>query len=76
MTSSAKGPGMDNKVNDLLHCRLTEWAFPAEIEARWLADRITRDGRVLTHEAALLSFIKHESPDIHPVLRPLLDKVA
>lgn len=31
---------MDDKVNDLLHCRLTEWAFPAEIEARWLADGV------------------------------------
>ncbi|MEX0566983.1 succinylglutamate desuccinylase [Raoultella terrigena] len=31
---------MDDKVNDLLHCRLAEWAFPAEIEARWLADGV------------------------------------
>jgi len=45
-------------------------------EAEWLARRITADGRILPHEAALLSFIKRESPLVHPSLQALLDKVA
>ncbi|MCL7653381.1 succinylglutamate desuccinylase, partial [Klebsiella pneumoniae] len=27
---------MEHLVNDLLHCRLQAWTFPAGIEARWL----------------------------------------
>jgi hypothetical protein len=45
-------------------------------EAKWLASRIDRDGTMSEAEKALLSFIKRESPDIHPSLKPLLDKVA
>lgn len=48
----------------------------SEDEARWLADRINRNGRITGPEAALLAFIRDESPDIHPALKPLLDKVA
>jgi hypothetical protein len=45
-------------------------------EAGWLARRIGRDGRLHENEKALLAFLKRESPDIHPDLKPLLDKVA
>jgi hypothetical protein len=45
-------------------------------EAEWLAARIGRNGRLEPAETALLTFIKRESPEIHPALRPLLDKVA
>lgn len=45
-------------------------------EARWLAERIGRDGMLHENEKALLAFLKRESPDIHPELRPLLDRVA
>ena len=31
---------MEHLVNDLLHCRLQEWSFPAGIEARWLGEGI------------------------------------
>jgi hypothetical protein len=48
----------------------------SEDEADWLAARITRNGKILPHEAAVLSFIKRESPGIHPALKPLLDQVA
>ena len=47
-----------------------------EEEARWLAERIGRDGTLHENEKALLMFIKQESPDIHPLLQPLMDKVA
>ncbi len=45
-------------------------------EAKWLADRIGKDGRLQENELALVRFIKETSPDIHPYLKPLLDKVA
>jgi hypothetical protein len=45
-------------------------------EAEWLASRILRNGKITAPEAALLAFIRDESPDIHPALKPLLDKVA
>lgn len=48
----------------------------SEDEARWLADRIMQSGRITAPEAALLAFIRDESPDIHPALKPVLDKVA
>lgn len=45
-------------------------------EAAWLARRINRDGKLHDNEKALLSFIKRESPQIHPALQGLLDRVA
>lgn len=45
-------------------------------EADWLAERIQKDGAVCETEIALLKFISEESPDIHPSLKPLIDKVA
>lgn len=45
-------------------------------EAEWLADRIARDGELDENETALLLFIKAESPDIHPSLQPLIERVA
>ena len=46
------------------------------VEARWLAERIGKDGRLKENELALVRFIKQTSPSIHPELRPLLEKVA
>lgn len=48
----------------------------SEAEAHWLAERITRSGHLHDNERQLLAFIARESPDVHPVLRPLLDEVA
>ncbi len=45
-------------------------------EAKWLASRIGRDNALHENERALLTFIKHAAPEIHPDLKPLLDKVA
>ena len=45
-------------------------------EAAWLIDRIGRDGIFHENEKALLIFIKEESPDLHPSLKPLLEKAA
>lgn len=45
-------------------------------EAKWLAERIGNDGALHDNEVALLRFIKQASPEIHPDLQPLLDKVA
>jgi len=46
-------------------------------EAKWLAEHVGDGKRPLRdNERALLTLIKHASPEIHPALRPLLDKVA
>ena len=45
-------------------------------EAQWLVDRISHDGRMHENEKALLRFLRDESPDIHPSLKPWLEKVA
>jgi hypothetical protein len=45
-------------------------------EAKWLAERIGVDRPLHENERALLTLIKHASPEIHPALKPLLDKVA
>lgn len=47
-----------------------------EPEAKWLAERIGRNGRISEAERALLRFIKAESPRIDPALLPMLDKAA
>jgi hypothetical protein len=46
------------------------------VEARWLAERIGKDGRLQENELALVRFIKQTSPSIHPELQLLLEKVA
>lgn len=46
------------------------------VEAEWLVERIGRDGILHANELALIEFLKNESPDLHPSLKPLLDKVA
>ncbi|EAV40816.1 hypothetical protein SIAM614_17429 [Stappia aggregata IAM 12614] len=46
-----------------------------EEEAAWLVNRIGRDGILHENEKALLRFIREESPNIHPALMPLLEKV-
>ncbi len=39
-----------------------------ESEASWLVGRLGRDGRLSPSESALVAYLKHESPKIHPVL--------
>jgi len=45
-------------------------------EAKWLADRIGKDGRIQDNELALVRFIRETSPSVHPALGSLLEKVA
>jgi len=45
-------------------------------EAAWLVDRIGRDGVLHENEKALLRFIREESPNIHPALHPLMEKLG
>ncbi|MCB1515695.1 MAG: hypothetical protein H6876_01930 [Hyphomicrobiaceae bacterium] len=47
-----------------------------EGEAGWLADRIARDGKVNGNEAALLAYLRAESPEIHPTLKDLIERCA
>jgi len=46
-----------------------------EDEAAWLVERIGRDGHLHENEKALLRFIREESPNIHPALNPLLERL-
>lgn len=46
------------------------------VEAEWLVERIGRDGILHANELALIEFLKNESSDVHPSLKPLLEKVA
>ena len=46
------------------------------VEAKWLAERIGKDGRLQENELALVKFIRQASPSIHPDLKSLLEKVA
>jgi hypothetical protein len=45
-------------------------------EVTWLIDRLDSDGMLRDNEKALLRFIRAESPDIHPKLKPWLEKSA
>ena len=45
-------------------------------EAHWLVERMNKDGYIRSNEKMLLTFLKKESPSIHPELQPLLAMVA
>ncbi len=45
-------------------------------EAKWLIDRINRSGGMQENERQLLQFIASESPDINPLLKPLIAEAA
>lgn len=47
-----------------------------EEEARWLIERIGRDGRLDKNEVALLKFIMDNSPAIDPSLNPLFEQAG
>ena len=47
-----------------------------EAEAKWLKDHIMEDGFLHDNERALLAFIKENSPNIHPSLKPLFEKAG
>jgi len=45
-------------------------------EAKWLIDRLNRSGGMQENERQLLRFIAQESPDINPLLKPLIAQAA
>lgn len=47
-----------------------------EAEASWLAGRLGRDGRLSPSETALVAYLKQESPNIHPILIEVVDRLA
>lgn len=46
------------------------------VEAGWLCERIGRDGRLTPNEAALIAYLKKESPNIHPDLQAAVERLA
>lgn len=59
-----------------LKAAITENEILTASESAWLVARIDRDGDLSPAERAVLTFIKQESPEIDPSLKPLLEKVA
>jgi hypothetical protein len=55
--------------------RLSRESIDAD-EARWVADRILRDGSIDENERALLAFLKKESPAIDPALSAVMKKAG
>ncbi len=47
-----------------------------QAEAGWLCERIGRDGHVTPNEAALIAYLKKESPNIHPDLLARVERLA
>lgn len=47
-----------------------------EAEANWLVSRIGRSGRLSPSEMALVAYLKHESPKIHPVLTEAVERLV
>lgn len=47
-----------------------------QAEAAWLVNRIGRDGRLTPNEAALVAYLKKESPNIHPDLQAAVERLA
>ena len=47
-----------------------------EAEASWLADRLGRNGHLSPSAMALVAYLKHESPRIHPVLTEAVDRLG
>jgi hypothetical protein len=47
-----------------------------EAEAGWLCERIGRGGRLTANEAALVAYLKKESPAMHPDLQAAVKRLA
>jgi hypothetical protein len=47
-----------------------------QAEAAWLSERIGRGGRLTPNEAALVAYLKKESPKIHPDLQAAVERLA
>lgn len=45
-------------------------------EAEWLRDRIQRNGKVCPAQQALLTFLRDQTPRLHPLLRDMLPRAA
>lgn len=57
--------------------RIREAEMVTDGEARWLAERIGRDGRMSPNESALLKAVARDGGGaLHPLLRPLVDRAA
>jgi hypothetical protein len=48
----------------------------AQADAGWLCERIGRNGRLTPNEAALVAYLKNESPKIHPDLQAAVERLA
>jgi len=59
------------------NARAASTAAPVDAgDARWLLDRIGRDGEFDLNERALIAFLQEIAPTTDPALRPLIDRLA
>ena len=63
----------DDPLLDRTYPKLGDETIDAS-EARWLKDRILRDGEITPNEKALLVFLKSGGFDLPPDLHPILDR--
>lgn len=60
-----------------LNARAASTAAPIDaLEARWLVDRIGRDGDFDDNERALIAFLRELAPHTDDALQPLIDRLA
>jgi hypothetical protein len=45
-------------------------------EVAWLAAFLKRDGRLTENERLLVAFLKRESPEVHPSLADVVNRLA
>lgn len=81
--SSVKDAYMDQTAEERALARLEHQRIEiitnesiTEAEATWLANRIGRDGRLSPSEHALVSYLKNESPRMHPALVEAVDRLG
>ena len=62
--------------NEQTEAAMMEAEPVTQSEAKWLSERIGRDGVLHENEKALLAYLSEEAEHIDPILQPLLDKVV
>lgn len=62
--------------NEAVAAAISQAEKLTEDEARWLRERMGRDGVLHENEKALLRFIRDEAAEVHPLLKPLIEQAA
>ena len=74
-TGAAHAQAQEHADRDETQRRLSREGVDAD-EAKWLAERILRDGSIDENERALLSYLKKEAPFIDPALETVMKRAG